>query len=287
MALASERVKVSSVHKGEVTVTGVIPADAFSRSEEHALKELGRDVSAPGFRTGHVPLEVLRAHIPAAQVMEVAVHMALEAAYRGIVKEHALRPLTPPQVTITSKKIVPGEPLSFSIRIGVFPAVKLPDYKHLAAAAVERLRKEATEQGVALLFKERDAALNDIITHTRLEFPALAVDLEVERIKRELPADYLEKIKKTEEAFFAEERERIAREFTGQLVMQAIAEAERITPDERVIAAYTDAMKKRHPDIPSGRLIEYARTLFRDEAVFRLLLPISQNATADTGPDKT
>lgn len=118
------------VKNSEAEIEGEIPWDILERHKAEVLEELRQDFTAPGFRKGHVPLEVFVKSVDEHHVLEDAAERALQDAYPLLIEEHNLQPLGRPEVTIT--KLAAGNPLGFRVRVGVVPEVKLPNYLKIA-----------------------------------------------------------------------------------------------------------------------------------------------------------
>jgi len=118
------------VKNSEAHIEGEIPWEGLDRHRTQVLEELRRDFAAPGFRKGHVPMDIFLQHVRGEHVLEDAAERALQEAYPSIVEEHGLDVLGRPEVTIT--KMAMGNPLGYRIKVGVVPEVVLPDYKKIA-----------------------------------------------------------------------------------------------------------------------------------------------------------
>ena len=82
------------------------------------------------------------------------VNEALGDAYDLIIKKELLRPLVVP--SITTNKLVEGEPFTFIATVQVFPTLSVPDYKKIAVR--ENLKKEE----IKVEEKEIDEALENL-----------------------------------------------------------------------------------------------------------------------------
>jgi len=94
------------------------------------LKRLQPEVSAPGFRKGKVPLNLVEQHADEDFFKSQFMDDALTALYRQALTEKKLRPLTQPKVEI--QKFVPFSDIAFKITVDVVPPVKLGDYKKVS-----------------------------------------------------------------------------------------------------------------------------------------------------------
>ena len=139
--------KTTVTHESDTRVKVVVAADhaELAAAEQVALKRLAKTVKVNGFRTGHVPLEIVKKHADLNALAQETLDAALNRAVAEAFLNNNLQVLARPEVEI--KKYVPGELLEFTAEADVLPEVKLGDYKKLKAkkAAVNVDKKEIDE----------------------------------------------------------------------------------------------------------------------------------------------
>ena len=139
--------KTTVTHESDTRVKVVVAADhaELAAAEQVALKRLAKTVKVNGFRTGHVPLEIVKKHADSTALAQETLDAALYRAVAEAFLSNDLQVLARPEVEI--KKYVPGELLEFTAEADVLPEVKLGDYKKLKAkkAAVNVDKKEIDE----------------------------------------------------------------------------------------------------------------------------------------------
>lgn len=139
--------KTTVTHESDTRVKVVVAADhaELAAAEQVALKRLVKTVKVNGFRTGHVPLEIVKKHADPNALAQETLDAALNRAVAEAFLNNNLQVLARPEVEI--KKYVPGELLEFTAEADVLPEVKLGDYKKLKAkkAAVNVDKKEIDE----------------------------------------------------------------------------------------------------------------------------------------------
>ncbi len=113
-----------------IALSGTLPTEAIDAENERALKNIGIELSLPGFRKGHIPAHILKKHIGELALFEEAASLAIEKIVPDIIAEEALPLIAPPRVRIT--KLVPHTAVEYTIEVPVLPEVTLPDYKKLA-----------------------------------------------------------------------------------------------------------------------------------------------------------
>lgn len=139
--------KTTVTHESDTRVKVIVAADhaELAAAEQAALKRLAKTVKVNGFRTGHVPLEIVKKHADSNALAQETLDAALNRAVAEAFLNNDLQVLARPEVEI--KKYVPGELLEFTAEADVLPEVKLGDYKKLKAkkAAVNVEKKEIDE----------------------------------------------------------------------------------------------------------------------------------------------
>lgn len=139
--------KTTVTHESDTRVKVIVAADhaELAAAEQAALKRLAKTVKVNGFRTGHVPLEIVKKHADPNALAQETLDAALNRAVAEAFLSNDLQVLARPEVEI--KKYVPGELLEFTAEADVLPEVKLGDYKKLKAkkAAVNVDKKEIDE----------------------------------------------------------------------------------------------------------------------------------------------
>lgn len=122
-------VKHLSDTKVELTIS--LDKDDLKAAEQVALTKLAKDIKAPGFRKGKVPVSVAAKHVDpevlAQQTLEDAMSKAVAESY---LKE-GIQALERPAVEV--KKYVPGSVVEFTAEAEILPTVTLGDYKKLKA----------------------------------------------------------------------------------------------------------------------------------------------------------
>lgn len=129
-------VSVKRLPASEVEITASIPAEAWEKYRSQAIKNLNNAVTIDGFRKGNVPENILIAKVGEMAVLEEMAELAIPKAYIDILIEQKIDAVGHPQIGVT--KLAKGNALEFKAVTAVVPEVKLPDYKALATAEVQK-----------------------------------------------------------------------------------------------------------------------------------------------------
>ena len=101
--------KTTVTHESDTRVKVVVAADhaELAAAEQVALKRLVKTVKVNGFRTGHVPLEIVKKHADLNALAQETLDAALNRAVAEAFLNNNLQVLARPEVEI--KKYVPGK----------------------------------------------------------------------------------------------------------------------------------------------------------------------------------
>jgi trigger factor len=150
--MASLKTSVTELPESRVRVQAEVPAEEVERHVQQAARKLGGQMRVPGFRKGKVPPTVVIRRLGREAVLDEALRSALGTWYVDAIDGAGIAPIGDPDLDVGDLP-AQGEPLAFSIEIGVRPRAELGTYKGLEVgrrdpevddaaidAEVERLR---------------------------------------------------------------------------------------------------------------------------------------------------
>lgn len=146
----------------------------------------------------------------------------------------------------------------------------------------EKLREHLAIEKAREVSAQHRAALTDkIIEESTMELPAVLVDSELQQMQAQMNDDlaragmsmddYLTHIKKTRDEVMAEWRPSAEKRAKLQLILNEIAKAEDVQPDEAAAEAQVKALKEQYKDADEARVRVYVHSLLQNEAVMKLL----------------
>jgi trigger factor len=168
---AAVKTSVTELPESRVRVEAEVPADEVERSIQRAARALGRDLRMPGFRKGKVPPPVVIQRLGRESVADEAIRGAMGQWYVDAIDSSGIHPVGDPKLDLGDLP-AQGEPLTFTIEIGVRPAATLGEYKGVEVPkrepagddeAVEAQLQELREQAARLETVDEPAAENDFI----------------------------------------------------------------------------------------------------------------------------
>ncbi len=116
---------LTSVPESEVELVGEIPFADVEPLQAEALKHFAEDIEMPGFRKGHVPLDLVRKRVGDIAILEEAVEHFMRDFYPALITVHNIDAIGRPNIRIT--KLAPGNPVGIIVQTAVYPEITLPD----------------------------------------------------------------------------------------------------------------------------------------------------------------
>jgi trigger factor len=149
------KTNVTELPESRVRVDAEVPAEEVERKLQQAARKLGSQLRIPGFRKGKVPPPVVMRRLGREAVFDEALRSSLSEWYIDAIDGAGIAPIGEPDINFSEDVPGQGQPLAFSIEIGVRPTATLGQYKGLEVgrrepsveqadvdAQVERLRDQ-------------------------------------------------------------------------------------------------------------------------------------------------
>ncbi len=121
---------VTELPESRVRVEAEVPAAEVEKRVAQAAKVLGRNLRVPGFRTGKVPPPVIIQRVGRDAVLDEAVRESIAGWYTAAIDRAKVVPVGEPDLNLAELPDE-GQPLRFSIEIGVRPEATLGEYEGL------------------------------------------------------------------------------------------------------------------------------------------------------------
>jgi trigger factor len=155
------KTSVTELPESRVRVEAEVASEEVERRVQEAARELGRQMKIAGFRKGKVPPPVVISRLGRDTVLDEALRHSLGNWYNDAIDDAGIDPVGDPQLDI-GELPSEGEPLAFSIEIGVLPVAKLAEYKGIEVGRREpEVRPEQIDEEVERL-RERVATLETV-----------------------------------------------------------------------------------------------------------------------------
>jgi trigger factor len=152
---------VTELPDSRVRVEAEVPPDELERSVQRTARAMGRDLRMPGFRKGKVPPPVVIQRMGREVVVDEAVRGQIGRWYLDAIDAAGIHPVGDPKLDIGDLP-AQGQPLTFSIEIGVRPTATLGEYKGVEVAKREAAADDEAVQGELEALRERSARLETV-----------------------------------------------------------------------------------------------------------------------------
>ncbi len=159
--MATVKTSVTELPESRVRVQAEVPAEEVERRVAEAAQQLGRQMRVPGFRKGKVPAPVVIRRLGRDAVLDEALRGALGSWYADAIEESGIAPVGEPELDM-GEPPREGQPLSFSIEIGVRPTAQLGQYKGLEVGRREASVSDAEVDEEIERLRERVATLETV-----------------------------------------------------------------------------------------------------------------------------
>ena len=147
--------------ESRVRVEAEVGAGEVERRMNQAAKALARSIRVPGFRAGKAPPPIVIKRVGREAVLDEAVRESLGSWYRAAIDDAHVVPVGEPDLDLAELP-KEGEPLKFSIEIGVRPKAKLGDYKGLEVPKRDAKVADSTVDEELDRLRERAAKLETV-----------------------------------------------------------------------------------------------------------------------------
>ena len=158
---AAVKTTVKELPESRVRVEAEVTPDEIERSVQRTARAMGRDLRMPGLRKGKVPPPVVIQRVGREAVVDEAVRGQIGRWYLDAIDDAGIKPVGDPQLDIGDLP-AQGQPLTFSIEIGVRPTATLGTYKGVEVGKRDAVADEEAVQGELDALRERSARLETV-----------------------------------------------------------------------------------------------------------------------------
>jgi trigger factor len=152
---------VTELPESRVRVEAQVPPEEVERRVAQAAKRLGQGLRVPGFRAGKAPPPVIVQRMGREAVLDEAVRDSIATWYSAAIDAAHVVPVGEPQLDMGDLP-AQGQPLTFSIEIGVRPKATLGEYKGLEVGRREAVVPDEAVAEELDRLRERSARLDTV-----------------------------------------------------------------------------------------------------------------------------
>ncbi len=150
-------ITVKTLPKSEVMLSVEVPDEKLQKYYEKAARQVSEMVKIPGFRPGHVPLDVLKQHVKEEAIENHMLDISMPELYTEAVKAQKIQAISRPKIEIKSVK-----PLKFEATVAVYPEVKIAGYDKVNIKKNEPKVTEKDIEEVLEDIRKRHAGFKDV-----------------------------------------------------------------------------------------------------------------------------
>jgi len=130
------KTEVTALPESKVKIAATVPAGEVDKRLQSAARSFANEMKMPGFRMGKVPPQLVLQRIGRDAVMEEALREGLPGWYERAMISSGVTPVGDPQLDMPDAP-AEGDPLEFTIEVGVRPEAKLGEYKGIEVGRPE------------------------------------------------------------------------------------------------------------------------------------------------------
>src|SRR3954453_7566055 len=153
---------VTELPESRVRVEAEVAPEELERAVQATARQLGSSMRIPGFRKGKVPPPIIINRIGRQAVLDEAVRERIGRWYVDAISEAEIEPVGDPQLDMGDLPQEEGQPLTFSIEVGVRPTAQLGTTKGIEVGRREPQIDEADVEAELEQLRERAARLDTV-----------------------------------------------------------------------------------------------------------------------------
>lgn len=161
------------------TIVLTLEAKDIKHEYQHVLGEIQQNFEKKGFRKGKAPLDVVEQNISPQAVIEEVLNHLLPEAYKSIIDEHQLKPITEPTIKIKTEKLSLDTDWVLELESTELPEIQIDPKFYTEVKTMNKDKKleskAKTDKIVALILK-----------NSKLTLPAVLLNNDVNRRLSEL-----------------------------------------------------------------------------------------------------
>ncbi len=238
---------------GTIQINFVVPFGIIKKYREEALNEIAKDAEIPGFRKGKAPVDKVASSVSQGALMEKTLGHILPKALGEAIIEYKIKPATYPKFELIKAK--DDEDWEIRALTCELPEINLGNYKETVTGALRAEKiwtpgkgdpaKVAPADESNIKAEKEQKIIKTLLETVKINIPEILINEEVDmrlssllsRIEKlGLNLDsYLASIGKTPESIRQEYSQQAKEAISLELVLNKIAEEEKIKVEEKQI----------------------------------------------------
>jgi len=228
---------LNRLEDGTIELTITIPWSKINESYQKVLTNTASETTIKGFRKGKAPLKMVEEKVTKQHLYEETLKEILPKVYLEAIKEHNLKPIVNPQITVTS--LAEGKDWQIKATICEPPKAELGDYKEnvrkaLASEKIWVPGKDGKKQPPETETQRLDKIFKTLLENTKINIPEILLQDEVNRMLSRLidqtarlgltVEQYLASTSKTTDQIKNEYRQQAEQTLKLELILSSIAD---------------------------------------------------------------
>jgi trigger factor len=154
--------EIKKLPKSLVEITITAPYDDYKKAEKSAVEEISKEIKVDGFRSGHIPEEIVREKVGDSDIRAVATENLVKLTYAQAVKEHNIQPIVHPKIDVKTPVRKEGDELVYTATVSVMPEISVGDYKKIKVARPSVKVEEKQIDDTIRMILDRFAEWNEV-----------------------------------------------------------------------------------------------------------------------------
>lgn len=253
---------IQKLPKHTVQLNIVVPWDDIVKEKEKAFTKLQKELEVEGFRKGKAPKSIAEKHITKSALYEQVIRSVFPDLYSEVIEKEGLKPVTQPKIDL--KKAEEDADWEIEVILAEMPKADVSQYKKIIedvkkdskvaeiwTPGKEEKQDEKEKENTRL--KKMDSIVQALASKISCEIPDLIVEEELSQRLSRLLDDirnigltvdgYLQSKGLTMDQLKEHYRKEIQDTYKVEFILQAIADKEKITVDEKDLATFIGEIK--------------------------------------------
>lgn len=146
------KVDIKNLKNSQVELTITVPYTDYKKAEAKALVILSKEVKADGFRSGHIPEDVVKEKAGVEAIINATLDVILPETYAKAIQENNIQVIARPNVELKTPVQKEGDDLVYVATASIMPEVKVGDWKKIKVAKGEaKVNKKEVDETIKMI----------------------------------------------------------------------------------------------------------------------------------------
>jgi len=156
------KVDIKNLKNSKVELTITVPYADYKKAEAKALVNLGKEIKVDGFRSGHIPEDVVKEKAGNEAIINASLDVILPETYAKAIQDNDIQVIARPAVELKEPVQKEGDNLVYVATVSVMPEVKVGDWKKIKVAKDKsKVSKKEVDETIKMI-EDRFAEWKDV-----------------------------------------------------------------------------------------------------------------------------